>query len=62
MHQNPSPERLRSLLLRSVTYVRAAFPWELRDLRAANDVRLPAGAASVFPFPVPSSSPRGSKP
>lgn len=51
MSLHPGPERLRSLLLRSVTYVRASFPWELRDLRAANDAAPPATTASLFAFP-----------
>ena len=52
MPRHPSPERLRNLLLRSVTYVRAAFPWELRDLRAANDAGPQPTTASVLAFPL----------
>lgn len=51
MHSQPTPERLRNLLLRSVTYVRAAFPWELRGLSAANDASLPPASAAVIGFP-----------
>ncbi|MDP3859855.1 MAG: hypothetical protein Q8Q73_19005 [Stagnimonas sp.] len=39
----------RPPLIRSVTYVRALFPWELRDVSAANDA-LCAPPARVFGF------------